>query len=243
VRRLLAAARVDVVLQWRHGLVAAAAFVVLALVGLLHLVDRDTRALLLPALVLSSASVTTFYFVAALVLHERAQHSLEALRVTPLPHSTYVAAKTATLCLLALAEATAVVLGAWGLDVAWLQFGAGTILLAAIYVLVGLIAVAPYDSINAYIIPSALWVTLLQLPLVDHFGLLHSSLLYVWPTHGPFVLMRGGFRGIGVAEVAGAGAAGVVWVGVLARPACRALARIAGPPAPGTSGATSGRPA
>ena len=81
--RLPAAVACDVRLQYRNGFYAAAAFVAVVLVVLLRWLPPETLRLLLPALVLANMQVNTFYFVAGLVLLEKAEGSLEALVVTP----------------------------------------------------------------------------------------------------------------------------------------------------------------
>ena len=82
----LAALRWDVVLQARNGFYWASAFVVLVIGGLLLAVPdtvRSNEATLVPAILAINLQITTFFFVAGLMLLERDEGTLTALAVSP----------------------------------------------------------------------------------------------------------------------------------------------------------------
>ena len=68
-------------------------------------------------------------------------------------------------------------------------------------ILVGVVAVARYDSINEFLLPSSMWVVLMQLPVLDRVGLLESPVFWLWPTQACLVLLEGGFRTLAGGEV------------------------------------------
>ena len=83
----LTALRWDVVLQARNGFYWASGFVVLVIGGLLLAVPetvRSNQAALVPAILAINLQITTFFFVAGLMLLERDEGTLTALAVSPL---------------------------------------------------------------------------------------------------------------------------------------------------------------
>ena len=99
--RILTAVRFDFLLQWRFGLVAAGFVVLVTVCGLLWPLDLTQVGFAIPTFVLGNLTVTGFFFVAAMVMFEKDDGTLEALVVTPLRVGEYLASKVATLTLLA----------------------------------------------------------------------------------------------------------------------------------------------
>ncbi|MBA2244570.1 MAG: ABC transporter permease [Gemmatimonadetes bacterium] len=193
MRRLLAAARGDVRLQTRNGFYYATLFVIVTwmlLVGFLPIPDLGW---ILPALVAGNLVITTFYFIAALVLLEKDENTLEALVVTPLRPGEYLAAKLATLTALAWIENLLIVVLLYGPRFDALLLSLGMVLASLLLTLAGFVAVARYDSINEFLMPSALYSTLLTLPLFPYLAAWEHALLYLHPMQAPLVLMRAAF--------------------------------------------------
>ena len=81
------ALRWDIVVQARNGFYWATAFVVLVVGGLLLNVPETARAdpaAWVPAILAVNLQITTFFFVAGLMLLERDEGTLTALAVSPL---------------------------------------------------------------------------------------------------------------------------------------------------------------
>ena len=96
MRTLVAALRWDVVLQARNGFYWASAFVVLMVGGLLLAVPQAARAndaVWVPAILAVNLQITTFFFMAGLMLLERDEGTLTALAVSPLTPSGYLATR------------------------------------------------------------------------------------------------------------------------------------------------------
>ena len=191
--RLRGALRADVLVQRRQGYWAAAAFVAAMWTAIAKALPGAARADVLATLVLGSATITTFYFVAGLVLYERSERVLDALAVTPLRSGEYLASKVLTLTVLALVEALAVAGLVRNGDVRWLWLVAGVVLLGTFYTLLGVVVVARYDSVNKFVMPSVLWVAVSQLPLLDSLHLWSPVFLLAWPTAGGLVLVTTAF--------------------------------------------------
>jgi fluoroquinolone transport system permease protein len=197
--RVLTALRWDTRLQLRHGFYHAAAFVAaLFIAGLLRLPPTGIDpGWLTPPLVASNLTMSTFYFMAGLVLLEKGEGTLEALVVTPLRAGEYLASKVLTLTALTVAENVAIVAVFVGpqLGAGVLPLALGIALASALFALVGFVAVVRYDSINEFLAPSVLWAGLASLPVYTWLlGWTHPLDWVVWlhPLHGAMVLMQAG---------------------------------------------------
>jgi fluoroquinolone transport system permease protein len=93
------ALRWDIVLQARNGFYWASGFVVLLVGGLLLSVPDSVRAdgpAWVPALLAVNLQITTFFFVAGLMLLERDEGTLTALAVSPFSPAAYLATRMIT---------------------------------------------------------------------------------------------------------------------------------------------------
>ncbi len=193
--RLLSTFRCDVTIQFRSGFYYASAFFVVVWAALLSLPEKGAVdfGLLIPAFMLLNLAVMAFYFMGALVLLEKSQGTLAGLVVTPLRKEEYLLSKIGSLALMGLIENLVLTALVNGLDFNLPLFVVGLLLLAAFCVLLGFIAIARYDSINEFLLPSVVMVSALMLPLIDYLGLWHSPLFYLHPAYPPLLLMRAAF--------------------------------------------------
>src|SRR5512146_3092882 len=109
LKRFASSLRWEVALQFRNGFYYAVGFLMLFWLLLYsqllqpQLGQFDLRALL-PGLLLGNLLVTTFYFMAGLVMLEKGEGSLEARVVPPLRSTEYLLVKVVALALLVLVE-------------------------------------------------------------------------------------------------------------------------------------------
>jgi fluoroquinolone transport system permease protein len=195
--RFAAAMSNDVRLQLRYGLYAVSVLMVVIWGGLvLPLRGVLTTSTLLPALVLINLIVTTFYFMAALVLFEKGEGVLAALVVTPMRSGEYLASKAFSLTVLATAETLLIAAVLFRHDVQWPRIIIGSLLLGVFYACAGFVMVVRYDSINEFLMPSSIVVTLLLLPMLSHFGFVTGWvaewLMAIHPAEPAMRWMRGG---------------------------------------------------
>ncbi len=213
--RFAATLRADLLLQARNGFYAATAFVTaiwaLLLIGAGGL---DLR-WLLPPMLLGNLLLGTFYFIAGLVLLERAEGSLAARAVTPLRSGEYLAAKVLSLSALALAETLALTPLMAGWRFLALPLVAGVLLGAAVYCLAGFVAVSRYRAVNEYLLPSTLYVTLLWLPLLAYTAQWRPWPLLLHPLAGPLALVEAAFAPAAPATLLYGLGASALWVAVL----------------------------
>ncbi len=203
MKALAATLRLDVLLQSRSKLygIGIGVALTLGLVGRFFFADEQAGRVL-AAFYLLGVGSTTYVFGASLVLLERTQGTLHALRATPLTSSAYLSSKVITLTGFALVESAIVYAVAfWGVPLnPWpLVFGVAS--LGVVYTLVGMGQVAAHDSVTSFLMPGALIVgSLLQLPFMYVLGVGPPGLWYAVPTQGPLLLMLGGFEPLGFGQ-------------------------------------------
>jgi fluoroquinolone transport system permease protein len=169
---------------------------VLVVGGLLRAIPEAARAeatLWVPAVVAINLQITTFFFMAGLMLLERDEGTLSALAVSPLSPGGYLAARTVSLTMLAAVETLAVVWLAFDASGAWLLVTAGTLVVGVIYTGFGAAVAARYTSVNALLLPASMFVTLLLLPLIPHVGLGPRWPYLLHPIEPALTLMRAGY--------------------------------------------------
>ena len=211
----------DLRMQMRYGFYYASVLTAVIMIVLLKQLPVKDMGFLIPVFLVGNLVLNTFYFVAGMVLFEKGEGTIQALSVTPLAIREYLASKVVTLTLLALVENFAIILLTYGPGFAMLPVLAGTIFMSAIYVLAGFAVVAKYSSISEYIMPSVIYVTALQVPLIDYLGVIRSPVFYLFPAQAPLILMGGHADAWHTAYGMGFS---VIWIGVaylLARRAFR----------------------
>jgi fluoroquinolone transport system permease protein len=185
--------RLDVLLQLRYGFYYAAAFVTLVWIAVLYPLPASILDLAVPFVVFTDLAVAGYYFIAGMVLFEKGEETLFALLSTPLRFREYLASKLATLTAMAIIMSLVVVVATYGsgFDAALLVLG--VILTSLLFLLVGFIVIAPFDSISSYLIPSQIPLVVMSLPLIQFLGVWESPLLYLLPAHGSLLLFGGAF--------------------------------------------------
>ncbi|NNJ09221.1 ABC transporter permease [Chloroflexales bacterium ZM16-3] len=224
--RLMHTLRWDITLQARNGFYLVTGLVLLMWAALLIPLPALDTEWLLPPLILSNLVVGGFYFVGAIVLLEKAEGSLLARAVTPLRGGEYLAARVISLSLLALVENLGMAALFRGTSFAPLPMGGGIMLGTALFCMAGLITVAPYGSINAYMLPSAAVAGLLSIPVIAALAGWASPLLYLHPLEPAMLLMQGSFRPLAAWELAYCLGAGALWLITLGRYALRACRKL-----------------
>ncbi|MEO1083118.1 MAG: hypothetical protein AAFY88_02645 [Acidobacteriota bacterium] len=198
VAQTAATAALDVRLLWRNQFYALTLGLAVVLgLGLRFFFSPEQAGTVLPVVFLLMVGASTYFIAGALVLLEKSQGTLAALRTSPLRPRAYVRAKVLGLSTLLVAECgilTVAGFGGAGVERWWL-LGVGLLTLGVLQTAVGVGQVAPHDSVTSFLIPGAALVgTVLQLPV---FFVLEVGPPWVWyliPTHGPFLLILGAWR-------------------------------------------------
>jgi fluoroquinolone transport system permease protein len=213
---MVAALELDVRLQarsnlYRIGVVVAALFGV----AIRYLVPPELVGRFLGAFYLVAVGGTTYLFGASMVLLEKSERTLEALRASPLRAREYIAAKALTLSAFAVVEgAILVAVAGRGTLRSPLHLLVGILVLGICYTLVGIGQVAPHRSVTGFLFPGAVVVSLvLQLPVFYVAEIGPPAIWYAIPSQGPLLLLMGAFEPIGGGRLAYAVgvSAGAVW--------------------------------
>ena len=226
---LITLIRWDSIIQARNGFYWTTAFVVVVIGALLLNVPeaaRADRAAWVPALLAINLQITTFFFVAGLILLERDEGTLTALAVSPLSPGIYLAARTITLTTLAAVETVAIVWIVFGAGGSWSFILSGTVALGVIYTGCGAAIGTRYESVNALLLPASVFVTALLLPLLPHFGLAPRLLFLLHPTEPALTLIRAGYRSAAAGDVWFGFVGSVFWSAIAYRWGLRSVARL-----------------
>lgn len=197
VRRLKASVGLDVRLQSRSLLYAMGAVVAVAL-GLMvrFLVPVEHVGRGLAAFYIMGLGGTTFMFGASLLLLEKSEGTLQALRISMITPSDYVLSKALTLTAFALVESAVVyLLAARGVPThfGWLLLGIAV--LGVFYTLVGLALASAHEAVTSFLLPTGTLVgMILQLPFLSLLGVGPSWLWCLIPTQAPLLLLQGAFE-------------------------------------------------
>ncbi len=213
--RLLRTMRWDIVFQARYGLYLATAVSTVVILLVVKQVPATLLDLALPFVVFADLALVGFYFIAALVLFEKAEGTLTALVVSPLRFGEYLASKLATLTALAVLISLLVTLLCYGPAFNWPLLIVAVALLSCFGLLVGLIAVAPHDTVSAFFLPAQVYSLTMAVPLIPFLGFFDSPVFYLWPTYGALLLLRAAFVPGASWQVGYGVVYQLVWIGLL----------------------------
>jgi fluoroquinolone transport system permease protein len=197
MKRLTASIVCDIRLQLRNGFYYAATFVAVFWALALSRISPDVLTLWMPVFILSNILINTFYFMAGLVLLEKAEGTLIAQSVTPLQSWEYLVSKVISLTLVSVCESFVIVIFGYGAGFSPVVFLFGVMCSAVLFALTGFLLVIRYDSVNEFLFPSFLFTLLFAPPFLSYFGLLGSGwLIYLHPIQGSLLLTQAAFQNV-----------------------------------------------
>lgn len=226
MRHFLALAQNDLRVLYRTGYIAAT----LAIFALLLLIasqvarfDFGGFANIVAAIILFDTVLSPVLLIGLMMLLERGEGSFIALAATPLPRSTFVAARTVTVSLICSMEMLLLVLIAYDAKLSLELLVAGLLGVAAIASLIAFVAVAPFDALYPFVLPMIGWIMFLGAP---GYGVLlgWDPLWLAWhPTAPPMALLEGAFTPLPAGRLAYGLIGTAVWLALSATLANRAL--------------------
>ncbi|MCB0579869.1 MAG: ABC transporter permease [Phaeodactylibacter sp.] len=194
MRHLAAALQWDLIRQFRYNIIYAAGLVTLIyMLILLNLPEGPYQEKILIFLIFNDPAALGMLFIGALVLFERSENTLEALRVTPLAPEHYILSKTLTLTLVAVLSALPMAFAGYGWRFHYLYFAAGIGLTASLYTLLGLAAVASCRNFNQYLLRMAGILVPTALPFLNFFEITDTLWWYLLPSQGGLLLLEAAF--------------------------------------------------
>jgi len=196
MERLLSTMKLDVKVQFRSRFYHVSIVTALLLgFGLRQIGDAQLVETLVLVLFLAAVCVMAAVYMAALIVFERDQHTLDAMFVSPLRLTEYLNSKVVTLTAVVILEGVILALVSLGaLGINWLLLIAGTALLGSMYSLFGAILIVRYATITNFLMPAGLVTLILELPALYFAGLSDSPLWLVIPTSAPAMLIWGAWH-------------------------------------------------
>ncbi|CAM3425161.1 fluoroquinolone transporter permease [Stackebrandtia soli] len=190
---LIAAVRLDLLLQWRYGFFYAAIFSVLLWEAAIVVLPDGLLGPAMPYLIFGDLAIVGFFFIVGAVFFERGERTLFANLVTPMRFGHYLGAKLATLTGLSIVLSLVIVLSGVGFDFSVPVLLGAVVMCALIFLLAGFISATPFTSISDWFIPSTVVIAVLNIPLIDYSGLWQHPLMYLVPTHGSLLMLGAAF--------------------------------------------------
>jgi fluoroquinolone transport system permease protein len=166
---------------------------------LLYPLSDNYKRLFIPFVIFIDLAIVGFYFMGAMVLFEKSERTIYAMTCTPLQKKTYFASKLATFSLLSLVTSVLLVLITYDFNIVnWGYLFFGVISNSLLYTMYGYIAIAPFNTITQYLVPSWLYLLLSQIPLVTYFEIIPDSiwtgyLFLLHPMQGSLNIIKAAF--------------------------------------------------
>lgn len=151
--RLLTLIMGDIRFQFKYGFYITYAVFCVLYVFLLFVLPESWRKNAASIMIYSDPAAMGLFFMGAIVLLEKSQRVLNALAVTPVKVSEYIAAKLVSLMLISLGVSLILAFVA-GLENIFAVF-VSTALTSIIFTLIGLIAATRINSLNQYALVTA----------------------------------------------------------------------------------------
>ena len=193
MRRFWSTVLRDIRFQFRNGFYYASLVVIIMWIVGLRLLPESTLIYSLPVALLNNLTITAYFFVAALILFEKGEGTLQALAMTPLSHAEVIVSRIITLVMLGWLEGLIILVFLVGFDFNLLWYTLSIFIAGFQYVLLGIILVARYDSINTFIIPGGVFIAPLSLPMLPYYGIWESPLWLLHPMGATMYLLKAAF--------------------------------------------------
>ena len=212
--RLAARFALDCRIQFRSGFYTVSVIVAGLAAILLSFLDEEALAWVLPLVLFENTIINTFFFVAGLILLEKAEGSLGAEAVTPLTDGEYLISKVATLTLLTVVEGVALTLLTYGLPQSLPLLAFGLTTASLIFTLAGLAVMTRYTSVNEFLMPSIPYTIGLCIPMLVSFGLVEGRAVVFHPLQPSMDALTAAFEGVDARPLAYLLFAPLPWIGV-----------------------------
>ena len=217
VKPILAALWIDARLLYRTYYVHSTIFifaVLLVLVLQISRIEFANFADIVTAVILVDVVIAPVMLVGLLILYERGEGSLMALAVTPMRRWHYLAAKTVAIAVVCAIEMITLVLIAYDGQLSITPLLTGLLGIAAIATLLGVVAVARFDTLYRFILPMVGWTSFLSVPGFAVFFGWSSPVILFHPMSPPLALLEAAFAEITPARLALGYAGTSAWLAV-----------------------------
>lgn len=180
----------DFILLVKYGILPVAMGIGALYIALIYLFSIPTD--LIVFLIFSDPSMMGFVFIGVMVLFEKQAGTTSALAITPLQPWQYLLSKSVSLTAPALLVSVVMAFAASARVNYFLLF-LGVVLTSVLFLLIGFVGALRVKTFNQYILIIPMFLAPLCIPLVDYFGLLKTSLMWVIPSQSSLTLLNVAF--------------------------------------------------
>ncbi|WP_441961671.1 fluoroquinolone export ABC transporter permease subunit [Mycolicibacterium houstonense] len=192
--RLMAATRLELLVQYRQKFLHAGIFSGLIWLAVLLPMPHSLRPVAEPYVLVGDIAIIGFFFIGGSVFFEKQERTLGAVISTPLRFWEYLTAKLLVLLSISLLVALVVSTVADGFSYRPVPLILGVVLGTLLMLVVGFITSLPFASVTDWFLAATIPLAVMLVPPLIYFsGLWPHPVLYVIPTQGPLLLLGAAF--------------------------------------------------
>ena len=173
---------------WLSGLVVTLVWLLLLLA-----VSEEAKVIWVPVLIFADIGNIGLLFIAGILYLERRQGTLYVSATLPVPPAHWLSLKLAGLTALCTVCGLAIVFFT-DTTVDWWRIIPAAILSGALFTSIGFLLALQFERIMDYFLGMMPVLTLLNLPILHHLGILSSELMWLVPSHAVLQLLAGSFQ-------------------------------------------------
>lgn len=202
MKKLLRLLYWDLLLLHRNQLIVLSLVVAAVYLGLFYLL-KDLGALsdVLVIFLFNDPVVTGLLFAGVILLFEKNQHTLQAIKVAPQPLLLFLLSKTIALVLISTGTALLMTFAAHGFRFHYGHMLGGLIGTSALFVLFGFAISARCRTFNHFLLRIIGFLILMALPFLSY--IFEEELYPLWliPSFAGLKLLQGAFRSLSLLEI------------------------------------------
>ncbi|CDP84975.1 MULTISPECIES: fluoroquinolone export ABC transporter permease subunit [Mycolicibacterium] len=199
--RLMAATRLELLVQYRQKFLHAGIFSGLIWLAVLLPMPHSLRPVAEPYVLVGDIAIIGFFFIGGSVFFEKQERTLGAVISTPLRFWEYLTAKLVVLLSISLLVALVVSTVADGISYRPVPLILGVVLGTLLMLVVGFITSLPFASVTDWFLAATIPLAVMLVPPLIYFsGLWPHPVLYVVPTQGPLLLLGAAFDQVSLSD-------------------------------------------
>jgi len=143
----------------------------------------------LTLLILNDPAIIGLFFIGVSIIIERNQKTLDALMVTPVNHHVYIVTRVLALTLVGWICALMMGVALMGISFNFIHFSAGVIAVSLLSCLAGVWLICYTSEFMRFILKTIPIILVVNLPLLNYFGVTDVFLFKLMPIQGPLDLI------------------------------------------------------
>ncbi len=193
-KRLASLMKLDVMLIVRNKILLVTLVITALYAAVFQVLPETHFRTVVTILIFTDPVMLGFLFIGVMVLFEKQGNTLQALGVSPVSTSEYIASKAFTLTALALLSALLMGFAAVGFRFHLLYLIVAVVLSSILFIFLGFAGVSRVQTFNQYFIVIPLVLTPCFLPFLNYLGITDTLLWYIIPTQASLILFDAAFN-------------------------------------------------